>query len=176
MAIPDIVGARGDVGAVQGLIRTLVEEYCVDPLRVGLIGSSSSGRFTARLAESSDGIVAAMAVGIGAFAAPDGAERAVPLLAWTGDPDRATVDRSVQSWAEVNGCEAVPRERAVDGVTTFTYQGCDAPIDYHAVSGMGHQVPNHRCAAESPYCYETPSLDLLESAAAFFDANPLTSG
>lgn len=111
VAIPDIVGARRDVEAIQELIGALVEDYCVDSHRVGLIGSSSSGRFTATLAESSDDIVAAMAIGIGQFPPADGAERAVPLLAWTGDSDRSAVDSSVQSWAEVNGCDLMPQEQ-----------------------------------------------------------------
>ena len=171
VAIPDRVG----VEEVRGLIAALVEEYCVDPRRVGLIGSSSSGRFTVRLAEASDDLVAAMAIGIGSFPV-EGGERAIPLLAWTGDSDRAAVDRSVESWVEVNGCDPTPEERTAGELTTFTYGGCDAPIEYHVVSGMRHQVPNHRCPVESIYCYETPSIDLLQSAAAFFDANPLPIG
>ena len=173
VAILDINGRGRNVEVVQGLIEALVEDYCVDPQSVGVIGSSSSASFAATAAEASEEHVAAAVVGIGWFPPPDDAERPLPLLAWTGGVDKDMVDPSVEAWAEVNGCDAEPTVTTTgDDLTTFIYENCDAPVEYHVVDGMGHQVPSHQCFG-SVYCHETQSLDLLEAAAEFFAANPL---
>ena len=173
VAILDVGGRGRNPEVVQGLIEDLVEDYCVDPQRVGVIGSSSSASFAGRSAAESGEHIASMVVGIGGSTPPDDVERPVPLLAWTGGTDKHMVDPSVEAWAEVNGCDAEPTVTTTgDDLTTFTYENCDAPVEYHVVDGMGHQVPSHQCFG-SVYCHETQSLDLLKAAAEFFAANPL---
>lgn len=67
LVVADITGARGNVEMLQCLIDSLVSNDCIDTDRIGLIGVSASSVFTAELAEASEGIVAAMAVGSGIF-------------------------------------------------------------------------------------------------------------
>ena len=61
-------------------------------------------------------------------------ERPVPLLTFTGDPDRSGVVRLVDEWVEINGCGREPIVEALgSGVPRKSFQGCAADILFYDI-------------------------------------------
>jgi poly(3-hydroxybutyrate) depolymerase len=164
------------VPMIRALIDDVADRYCVDRYRVYATGSSASAGFTSRLMADASDVIAAFAPGIGMFGTvgldPIGP---VPLIAWSGDPDRGPVERSVADWAASNGCEPEPIVSDLgSGVAHHQYEGCSAPTEYYDFAGMGHQIPMHDCGSVGPeFCAEYDEFDFWDDVGRFFDANPL---
>lgn len=158
------------------LIDQISGDYCVDPTRVHVMGTSWSFKMADRLAcEVSDRIasfVAALGGAVWSDCAPD---RPVPLLTFAGDPDRSGVDRLVEKWVAINRCDPDPTvEDLGSGVFRKTYQNCEADIVFYDIEGMGHVWPLHEAkgpAAVWVAAYE--EVDYLEEAYSFFADHPL---
>ena len=55
------------------------------------------------------------------------------------DPHVAEI---MQSWAEVNGCDAaVIEEQYTENVTRYSWENCDAQTEWYLVDGGGHTWP-----------------------------------
>ncbi len=168
--------ASRTVPMMRALIDDVADTYCIDRSRVYATGTSASAGFTSRLMADASDVIAAFAPGIGRFPTtglePIGP---VPLIAWSGDIDRAQVELSVAEWAAANGCTAEPTVSDLgSGIAHHHYEGCAAPTEYYYFAGMGHQVPNHDCSAVGPqYCAEYQEFDFWEEVSRFFDAHPL---
>lgn len=55
------------------------------------------------------------------------------------DPHVAVI---MQSWAEVNGCDAdVVEEPFTESVTKYRWENCDAPVEWYLIEGDGHTWP-----------------------------------
>jgi poly(3-hydroxybutyrate) depolymerase len=161
---------------LTALLDRLEEAYCIDPRRVHAMGSSSSTITVLKLAcEASDRIASYSVVMAGfspLFCAP---ERAVPLMAMTGDTDRWTVSQSVEEWAEAYECDGDPViEDLGSGVTRTAHQGCLADIVLYDVEGAGHVFFHPECLGdESEPCYPNEVLDQLREMERFFAEHPL---
>lgn len=183
VAIPELPFDYGrNVGVIRALIDDVANEYCVDPARVYALGSSSSGPFSGLLMSEASDSIAAAAIGIGRFVPGDEPVQPVPILGWTGDTDRSATVFSIEAWAGVNGCDPEPTVTDLGaGISHTRFEGCDAPVELYEFGGMGHQVPMRDCLTDTTVaiaagiCAEYEQFDLLETAAAFFEANPLRS-
>jgi poly(3-hydroxybutyrate) depolymerase len=167
---------QSSVEVIDSLIDQVATEFCVDESHVDLFGSSASARFSAEIISARPDRVAAAAIGLQSFP-PDDAGAPVPILAWTGNSDRSSTVRSVEAWAEVNGCDGEPMVTDLgSGISHVSYTGCEEPLELYDIDGMGHQIPVHDCSGMDPayagFCAEFDQFDLFEEAAAFFAANP----
>lgn len=158
------------------LIEAISSDYCIDPTRVHVMGTSSSFEMADRLAcEESDRIasfVAAIGEEVWLDCTPD---RPVPLLTFTGDTDRFGVDKLVEKWVAINGCDPDPMvEDLGSGVFRKTYENCEADIVFYDIEGMGHVWPLHEAKGPGAvWVAEYDEVDYLEEAYAFFDDHPL---
>ena len=174
-----VVGRTGawHPGAVLELIDQLERDYCVDPRRVHLMGSSSSAITLGKLVCEATDRIASFSGSMGYFnpALHCTPERPVPLIASTGDPDRLQVTQSVAQWAEWNGCEAEPLvEDLGSGVSRHTYLGCEADVVLFDIAGAGHVFIFHECIGlPASRCREYAEFDDLEDTLAFFERYPL---
>jgi poly(3-hydroxybutyrate) depolymerase len=101
-------------------------------------------------------------------------QRPVPLMAMTGDPDRRTVTRSVERWAEAYECSSDPIVEDIgSGVTRTAYQGCLADIVLYDVEGVGHGFIRQECASDDDVCYTNEVFDQLREVERFFAEHPL---
>jgi len=168
--------AKKRTDTLLSLIDEVSAEFCVDAQRIHVIGSSSSASAASLLACEASDRIASFTDGMGGFGTRDCVpERAVPLLAVTGDPDRPFVTNSVGQWADHNGCDPEPiAEDLGSGVTRYTYQGCAADIEFYDFAGLGHSAVMHVCGG--PYadlCTEYEEYDDIEEMVRFFSAHPL---
>jgi len=173
-----VVGKTGawDVDALVSLIDQLTLDYCIDPRRVHVMGSSSSAYALAKLVCQESGRIASFQGSMGLFK-PVGCvpERPVPLTALTGGNDRTAVGVSVAQWAAWNGCEAEPLvEDLGSGVSRHAYQDCAADVVLLDIEGAGHNFVFHECIGPAAgYCRAYQEVDQLEEALAFFEQHPL---
>jgi dienelactone hydrolase len=171
-----VMAEQRSTTTMTALLDRLEEAYCIDPRRVHAMGSSSSTITVLKLAcEASDRIASYSVVMAGfspLFCAP---ERAVPLMAMTGDTDRWTVSQSVEEWAEAYECDGDPViEDLGSGVTRTAHQGCLADIVLYDVEGAGHVFFHPEClGGESEPCYPNEVLDQLREMERFFAEHPL---
>lgn len=166
------------VDTFEALVDQLGEDYCIDLDRIHLSGSSSSAHLTALLMCEMPDTFASFADGGGSFMqAPVHCPTPKPLVAMTGDVDRENVERSVESWAEINGCEPEPTaEDLGSGITRFTYERCDADVVFYDLEGMGHAAPMKRCvgpAVDAGVCAEYADFDSFDVWNDFFAEHPL---
>lgn len=167
-------GWQNDV--YEALIDQIGNDYCIDPLRVHVMGTSSSFYEAERLAcEAPDRIASFVAaLGGGAYPActPD---RPVPLLTFTGDPDRWGAEALLDTWVELNGCDPTPAvEDLGSGVYRKTYQNCEADILFYDIEGMGHAWPMHEAKGPGAgFVAEYDEVDYLEEAFRFFAEHPM---
>jgi poly(3-hydroxybutyrate) depolymerase len=171
-------GGGWDTEALGTLLDQLEADYCVDPRRIHVMGSSSSAFPTSRLACEAADRIASVRVAMGGFPMSGcDLERPVPLLAITGDADRFGVRSSAKEWAEAYGCEAEPVvEELGAGASRRSYRGCDADIEILDIEGIPHVFVFHECigpAASSGLCRENAEVDELEDSLAFFAEHPL---
>ena len=148
---------------VQELIDQLAVEYCVDPLRVHAMGQDSSASSVAALACEAPDRIASFYDGMGNFPPKCDSPRPVPLVSLTGDGDRYSVSRSVEAWAENNGCDPEPVDEDLgSGVTRKEYQGCEADVVLYDVEGAGHGIVRQGCLDDRiDYCIANDVFDQL---------------
>lgn len=158
------------------LIDQISGDYCVDPTRVHVMGTSWSFEMADRLACEESDRVASFVAALGGAVWPDCApDRPVPLLTFSGDTDRLGVERLVEKWVAVNGCDPDPTvEDLGSGVFRRTYQNCEADIVFYDIEGMGHAWPLHEAKGPgAALVAEYDEVDYLEEAHAFFADHPL---
>jgi poly(3-hydroxybutyrate) depolymerase len=167
--------SRGSPDALASLVDQISEEYCVDPQRVHIDGTGNSFRLTETFAcEYSDRVasfIAALGRG-GSACTPD---RPVPLLTFTGDPDRFGVKSLLDKWIKINGCDPEPVvEDLGSGVRRKAYQNCNADILFYDIEGMAHTLPLHEAKGPAAvWITEYDEVDYLEEAYKFFFDHPM---
>ena len=158
------------------LIDRIEDDYCIDLRRIHVMGESTSSGAVGRLACTGSDRIASFLGGMGGFDAPGCVpERAVPLLAITGEPDRWIVEPSVERWADTNGCDADPLvEDLGSGVSRSTYQGCDGDVVLLDIEDGGHGFIFHECIGPAAgLCRAYAEVDQLREALVFFEQHPL---
>jgi poly(3-hydroxybutyrate) depolymerase len=166
---------RGQPDALASLVDQVSVQYCVDAQRVYVMGTSHSFGMAEEFAcEYSDRVASFIAAGGSAVGACTPA-RPVPLFTFTGDPDRSGVNRLVDKWVEINGCDREPIvEDLGSGVHRRTYQNCVADILFYDIEGMGHQWPMHEAKGPAAaWIAEYTEVDYFEEAYKFFADHPL---
>lgn len=168
--------ARRSPETALALIDQISGDYCVDPTRIHVMGTSSSFQMADRIAcEASDRIASFVAALGGAVWSDCEPERPVPLLTFSGDADRQGVNRLVEKWVVLNECDSDPTvENLGSGVTRKTYVNCDADIMFYDIEGMGHVWPMHEAKGPAvAFVAEYDEVDYLEAAFEFFSDHPL---
>ncbi len=167
--------ARKEADVVASLVEQLGREYCVDPQRVHAMGTGTSFALTERLACEYADIVASVAASLGMGAGGCTPQQSVPLLTFTGDQDRGTVEALVGRWVTANGCDPEPVvEDLGSGVYRKSYQNCDADILFYDIEGMSHAWPMHEAKGPgAAWVAEYEEVDYLEEAYRFFAEHPL---
>lgn len=158
------------------LIDQISGAYCVDATRVHVLGTSWSFGMADRLACEVSDRIASFVAALGGAVWPDCApDRPVPLLTFSGDPDRFGVDRLVEKWVAINGCDPAPTvEDLGSGVFRKTYENCEADVVFFDIEGMGHMWPLHEAKGPAAgYVAEYDEVDYLEAALQFFADHPL---
>jgi dienelactone hydrolase len=157
------------------LIDQLVVEYCVDPRQVHAMGWSFSSPIVGDLACAAPDRIASFYGGMGSFSPKCDSPRPVPLISLTGNGDRELVSRSVEAWAENNGCDPEPVEEDLgSGVTRKEYQGCEADVVLYDVEGAGHGLIRQGCIDNrGDYCIANDVFDQLRELERFFAEHPL---
>ena len=171
--------ARGEPEALLALVDHLSAEYCVDPQHVHVIGTGTSFGMAERFACSASDRVASFIAAMGTtFPGDCVPERPVPLLSFSGDPDRGGVRALVDRWVEFNGCAPDPIvEDLGSGVHRKTYQGCEADILFYDIDGMPHAWPLHEARGPgATWIAEYDEVDYLVEAFRFFNDQPLPAG
>lgn len=174
VVVPDVFGLRRDVDVSRALVDKVASEYCVAPTQVYAVASSSSAGQAGRLMAHAPDVIAASAIGLGSFGAI-GLEPTspVPVLAWTGDPDRQRTTEGVEVWVGHNGCAREPTVSDLGSEISWShYEGCDAAVEFYDFVGMGHRVPVHDCHGQFGYCAEYAEFDFWEVVSEFFAENP----
>lgn len=168
--------ARGQGDALASLVDQVSNEYCVDPRRVHVLGTSASFGMAETFACEYSDRVASFIAALGSAVGTCRPERPVPLLTFTGDPDRSGVNRLVDKWVEINGCDPEPVvEDLGSRVFRKTFQNCAADILVYDIEGMGHRWPLHETKgpAAQGWFAQYDEVDYYEEAYKFFADHPL---
>ena len=168
--------ARRSPETALALIDQISGDYCVDPTRIHVMGTSSSFQVADRIAcEASDRIASFVAALGGAVWSDCEPARPVPLLTFSGDADRRGVNRLVEKWVVLNECDPDPTvDNLGSGVTRRTYVNCNADIVFYDIEGMGHVWPMHEAKGPATaFVAEYDEVDYLEAAFEFFADHPL---
>lgn len=157
------------------LIDQISSNYCVDPARIHVMGTSSSAAMAEQLVCEASDLIASFIAALGSGWSGCTPDRPVPLLTFSGDPDRAGVTTLVDGWVESNGCDPDPVvEDLGSGVYRKTYENCEADVVFYDIEGMGHFWPLHEAMGPAAgYVAEYEEVDYLEEALAFFADHPL---
>lgn len=164
---------------LASLVDHLGEQYCVDANRIHVIGFSSSQTLAAELAcVASDRIASvSSSMGDGPPTIPCSPERAVPMISFTGDTDRAGMQPLVEMWANLNDCDPEPAvEDLGSGVSRNTYQGCEADVIFYDIEGLGHRWPMHEPHGPLEavgYAAQYDEVDYFEATYEFFAVHPM---
>lgn len=172
---PGPAGKRSSA-TMLALIDQVSGNYCVDPTRVHIMGTSMAADMAHRMAcEASDRIASFVASGLWNASTPCEPPRPVPLWTFTGDPDRQTVTAFVDKWAAINGCNPEPVvEHLGSGVSRKIYQNCEADVVFYDIEGMGHVWPmNEAKGPGAQWVAEYEEVDYLEDTLQFFADHPL---
>lgn len=167
---------RGAPETLLALIDQISADYCVDPNHIHVMGTSWSATMAERLAcEAADRIASFVSPRGGTPADLCTPSRPVPLWAFTGDPDRATVTSNVEKWAVINGCDPEPVVEGLgSGVFRKTYQNCEADIVFYDIEGMGHLWPMHEAIGPGAgWMAEYAEVDYLDEVLQFFADHPM---
>lgn len=153
-----------DVGFVQALLETLLDEFPVDTRRVYATGFSNGGSFAFRLGIELSERLAAIAPVAGVLWQRDARlAEPVPLIYFIGreDPlvplpggrvrlpsnvvlEMPPVSESIERWAELLGCPERPRlSFPRGGVQLYAYKPCrgDSELKAYVIEGLGHVWP-----------------------------------
>ena len=164
---------------LASLIDHLGEQYCVDANRIHVVGFSSSQTLAAELACVASDRVASVSssMGDGPPTMPCSPGRAVPLISFTGDTDRAGMQPLIEMWADLNGCDPEPVvEDLGSGVSRTTYQGCEADVVFYDIEGLGHKWPMrqpHGPLQAVGYAAQYDEVDYFEATYEFFADHPM---
>ena len=161
--------------ALLALADQVSSDYCVDPARVHVLGTSSSFDLAERLACEASDRIASFVAALGRGSLECTPDRPVPLLSFSGDPDRTGVAAMVERWIGFNGCDPDPDvEDLGSGVLRRTYESCEADVVFYDIEGMGHAWPLHEAKGPAAgYVEEYEEVDYLEEAFAFFAEHPM---
>lgn len=163
-------GSQHDV--LLSLVDQMTRDYCVEPTRIHVMGSSSQADEMA--CEAADRIASFTTMGTHLPFEDCTPSRPVPLWTFTGDPQRDAVTALVDSWIAINGCDPDPIvEDLGSGVSRKTYQDCDADVVFYDIEGMGRQWPVHKNTTGTPWAAEYEEVDYLEDTLRFFAEHPL---
>jgi len=156
--------AVDDVAFARALVADASERVCVDADRVYATGMSNGGFMSHRIACEAADVFAAIGpvAGVLGLADEDCAPSApIPVIHFHGTADAIvpydgqprlgfrSVDDTVESWADRNGCVDEPEETlAMGNATCVTWDDCDggAEVTRCAVEGFGHSWPGTRAA------------------------------
>ena len=144
-----------DVDFVLAIVEELRSEYCVGDFYAA--GMSAGGDMTTALQCMTDSPFRAFApVTYRYWNAPECEDApARSMISFHGTDDKIVpieglpapwfdphVNEIMQSWAEHNGCDPEPgEERAGLDVLRYSWDGCDAPVEWYLVEGGGHTWP-----------------------------------
>lgn len=162
--------------ALVPLIDEISSDYCVNLKQVHVMGTAWTGPIAENLACSASERIASFA------SAPNLANdldctpaRPVPLLSFTGDPDRSVTTDLVARWTDINDCDAEPVvEDLGSGVLQKRFQNCEADILFYDIQGMRHCFVFHEAKGPAAFfIFEYEEFDYLQDALAFFAGHPL---
>lgn len=160
----------------ESLLSEVATEFCVDTAQIAVFGVSSATWVVARTVSALPERFAFAVVGLGSFS-PQDPVGTVPILAWTGDLDRALTLNSVDQWARFNGCQDESTTTDLgSGVRHVVFDACDAPVELYDIEGMGHQYPLEDCDVDADLgtyeglCAQYDELDVFDAAIAFREA------
>jgi poly(3-hydroxybutyrate) depolymerase len=102
-------------------------------------------------------------------------ERPVPLITFTGNVDRPWVERLVDRWVGINGCDLTPSvEDLGSGISRHTFHGCEADVVYYDIVTMEHAWPlNEKKGPGAPNVVVYEELDYLDEVLTFFAEHPM---
>ena len=166
---------QSDPTTLTALIDRLEEAYCIDPRQIHAMGWSSSASNVAALACEAPDRIASFYGGMGFFPPKCDSPRPVPLISLTGNGDRELVSRSVEAWAENNGCDPEPVDEDLgSGVTRKEYQGCEADVVLYDVEVHAHGLIRQGCLDNrGDFCIPNDVFDQLRELERFFAEHPL---
>ncbi|MGH9111489.1 MAG: alpha/beta hydrolase family esterase [Acidimicrobiales bacterium] len=174
-----------DVGFIDSLLDTMVDEYCVDPGRVFSTGmSNGAGMSTTLACELGDRFAAVAPVsGVNLSGACPG-DDPVSVLAIHGDADTTagyggnnllgfqlgnpSVPDRMAAWADHDGCDGGPAiDRSTAGLVVTRWSDCDGGTDVElwTLAGWGHEWP--RATAPS----QPGVVDATDAVLDFFDTH-----
>jgi len=168
---------RATTADLVAIVDEVSADYCIDSRRVHVMATSSSELMAVKMACEASDRVASFTAGIGTSVPLLGCdpERPVPLLSFTGNPDRTFVLELVEKWSEFNGCAPEPvADDLGSGVTRRTYQQCQADVVLYDILTLGHAWPVHESKGPgAAFTAEYEEVDYLEEALIFFAENPM---
>ncbi len=152
-----------DIGFINALVDSTMDQYAVNPKRVYLCGFSMGGFMTQRMALQSNTRFAAFASlsgTIGAAITPDNPSRLIPMAHWHGTADGTIAftgntygidpDSLISLWITYNNCNPVPDTSIYpdnnpgDSILVTQYRfsgpGDDARVYFYVMDGAGHTV------------------------------------
>lgn len=181
-----------DAQFIADMIDTVETQYTIDATRVYADGLSNGGGMSFVLTCVMHDRIAA--VGLVASAqtlpfswCPD--KRPMPMIAFHGTADPVTpyhggtswisprsfpdITYWVASWAQRNGCSAVPLDSSVAAdVNRRTYADCDADVAFYTVRGGGHTWPGGQPLAQWLTGRTAASINASSVMWDFFRAHP----
>lgn len=176
-----------DVGFVAALVEKVSGRYCVDRDRVYGTGFSNGAMLTHRIAcERPDLFTAIAPVAGNIMMESCSADRSTPALMIQGRADEripwegGTVNESyrrpmtnvVATVAERNQCGDGEKPTLEKGQALCkTRQGCEAPVTYCGIEGMGHQWPGGKTIMRFMLGDNTEDYDATARIFRFFEEN-----
>jgi polyhydroxybutyrate depolymerase len=172
---------RDDVAFLSAVVDDIGTLVCIDPRRVHATGMSNGGYMSHRLACDASDVFASVAPVAAALGVPDcNPPRPISVLAFNGVQDTLVAHddavTSMQTWAELDGCEATPAKDDFEGGHLHTYEGCDggSSVKLYTLDPMGHCWPG----GDESQCFgflgpHSDAIDANTVMLDFFDAHRL---
>ena len=187
-----LVAAGTDATFLAELVDDVSARYCIDELRLHMIGMSL-GAWKAASTACAEGRWASIAlVTVEVF---PGACEPMPVVAFHGTADPVVpygeggepgievggrngrlpgVHQNMANWAESGGCDPEPAvERIGDDVERWIYEGCDegVGVELYTIEGGGHTWPGADIDIADA-SMTTDTIDATEIALDWFEAHP----
>lgn len=120
-----------DVGFIRALVADVSAKVCVDASRVYATGMSNGGYMSHRLGCEAADLFAAIAPVAGEIGIPSCTpSRPIPVIAYHGTEDPLVPYQngadSVQTWADLNGCQGEPVHTVFGNSYCDVYESCNA--------------------------------------------------
>jgi len=156
-----------DVQFIESLVTSLQTSYCVDPQRIYATGISAGAAFATQLACKTTMFAAiAPIAGLNLIRKCDG--RPEPMVVFHGTADQIVpyggvedvfavngvvtnpdtffngpIEKSVQEWADRNGCSATSAARIEPDITVTFHTSCrdSSDVVFYSIAGGGHTWP-----------------------------------